>query len=106
MASTRRKKIKAPPSRAGDPMVAAFTGPQAAPRIDAVRRNLDLALDGWWRSGALPAPALLRDGLLLLEAGNPLDEAQRSLLLRAALAHRRGVLTALRYQTDPERTMR
>jgi formylglycine-generating enzyme required for sulfatase activity len=94
----------APPSRSGDPMVAAFTGPQAAPRIDAVRRNLDLALDGWWRSGALPAPALLRDGLLLLEAGNPLDEAQRSLLLRAALTHRRGVLTALRYQTDPERT--
>ncbi len=92
----------APPS--GDPMVAAFAGAAAQPRIDAVRRNLDLALDAWWRSGALPAPALLRDGLLLLEAGNSLDEAQRSLLLRAALAHRRGVLTALRYQSDPERT--
>jgi hypothetical protein len=94
----------APTSRSGDPMVAAFTGPQAQPRFDAARRSLDLALDGWWRSGALPAPALLRDGLLLLEAGNPLDEAQRSLLLRAALTYRRGVLTALRYQTDPERT--
>lgn len=45
-----------------------------------------------------------RDSLLLLEAGHQLDEAQRSLLLRSTLAYRRGLLTALRYQTDPERT--
>ena len=31
-----------------------------------------------------------------------LDETQRSLLLRGALAYRRGMLTALRYQTDPD----
>lgn len=94
----------APAPRTGDPMVAAFSGPQAQPRVDAVRRGLDRALDDWWRNGALPAPGLLRDGLLLLEAGHRLDEAQRSLLLRGALAYRRGMLTALRYQTDPERT--
>ena len=58
----------APSSRTGDPMVAAFTGPQAAPRVDAVRRGLDRALDDWWRNGALPAPGLLRDSLRLLEA--------------------------------------
>lgn len=87
-----------------DPLVAAFAGTAAQPRVAAVRRSLDQALDGWWRNGALPAPALLRDSLLLLEAGNELDEAQRSLLLRGALVYRRGMLTALRYQTDPERT--
>lgn len=92
----------APPM--ADPLLAAYTGPAAQPRIDAVRRSLDRSLDEWWRRGALPAPPLLRDGLLLLEAGNSLDEAQRSLLLRAALTHRRGLLTALRHQTDPERT--
>lgn len=100
--TTGNPQQSAPP--VADPLLAAYTGPAAQPRIDAVRRSLDRSLDEWWRRGALPAPPLLRDGLLLLEAGNSLDEAQRSLLLRAALAHRRGLLTALRHQTDPERT--
>jgi len=79
-----------------------------APRVDArtqaVQRALDRALDEWWRRGVLPSNELLRDGLLVLEAGHDLDESQRTLLLRTALARRRGMLTALRYQTDPERT--
>lgn len=61
-------------------------------------------MDAWWRRGLLPPPALLRDGLLLLEAGNTLEEAQVSLLLRTAISQRRGMLTALKYQSDPERT--
>ena len=80
----------------------------AASRVDArtaaVQRALDRALDEWWRRGVLPTNELLRDGLLVLEAGHDLDESQRTLLLRTALARRRGMLTALRYQTDPERT--
>jgi formylglycine-generating enzyme required for sulfatase activity len=51
----------------------------------------------------VPAPTLLRDALLLLESGEPLEEGHRTLLLRAALAHGRGIHTALKHQTDPER---
>jgi formylglycine-generating enzyme required for sulfatase activity len=69
-----------------------------------VRTALDNALDAWWRRGQLPPPALLRDGLLVLEAGQSLEEAQVSLLLRAAIYQRRGMITALKHQTDPERT--
>ena len=80
----------------------------ATQRVDArtqtVQRALDRALDEWWRCGVLPPNELLRDGLLVLEAGHDLSESQRTLLLRTALARRRGMLTALRYQTDPERT--
>ena len=72
--------------------------------VQVVRRALDDALDVWWRRGLLPPPALLHDGLLLLEAGHTLEEAQVSLLLRTAIFQRRGMLTALKYQTDPERT--
>lgn len=85
-------------------LVDAFRGPQADGRVAAVRRNLDRALDRWWASGELPSLPLLRDGLLLLAAGRPLDEPQRTLLLRAALHHRRGIVTALGFQADPERT--
>ena len=46
----------------------------------------------------------VRFGSAVLEAGHTLDEPQRSLLLRAALAEHRGMLTALAHQTDPERT--
>jgi hypothetical protein len=42
--------------------------------------------------------------LLLLEAGHSIGESQRTLLLRTALAYRRGMVTALAHQTDPERT--
>ncbi len=81
----------------------AFRGPQAAPRVAAVQRSLDQALGDWWREGRLPDLPVLRNGLLLLEAGYDLDESQRSLLLRAAIYRQRGLLTALSHQTDPER---
>lgn len=80
------------------------TKPAADARAQRVQRALNQALDEWWRRGVLPADDLLRDGLLVLEAGHDLDESQRTLLLRTALARRRGMVTALRYQTDPERT--
>jgi hypothetical protein len=81
----------------------AFRGIEAAPRVRAVRQSLELALDDWWSQQKLVSPALLRNGLLVLEAGNSLDEPHLSLLLRSALRMRRGMLTALRHQTDPDR---
>ena len=54
-------------------------------RVEAVHRALDRALEQWWAESTLPASGLLRDGLLVLEAGHDLDESQRSLLLRTAL---------------------
>lgn len=75
-----------------------------ARRAMATRLALDEALDRWWTDGTLPALALLRDGLLLLEAGHTLDEAHCSFLLRVALRRQRGMITALRYQHDPDRT--
>ncbi len=80
-----------------------FQGPRGAARVEATRRRLERALETWWRQGEFPSLGLLRDGLLLLEAGHPLDDATRSLLLRAALFHGRGMLTALRHQADGER---
>ncbi len=84
-------------------LTAPFRGPEGLHRVDAVRRALDDALVRWWHAGHLPPDGLLRDGLLVLEAGHPLDEAQRTLLARTALVRRRGITTALRHQTDPER---
>ncbi|WP_298984468.1 formylglycine-generating enzyme family protein [Caldilinea sp.] len=77
---------------------------QGDARALAARRALNHALDEWWRHGALPSDDLLREGLFVLQAGHDLDESQRTLLLRTALMRRRGMLTALRHQTDPERT--
>ena len=70
----------------------------------ATRVAIDDALDQWWTDGTLPSLTLLRDGLLLVEAGYRLDETQRSFLLRVALRRQRGMITALRYQGDPDRT--
>lgn len=78
--------------------------PASARHVSRVRLALDRSLTQWWTSSSLPPLPLLRDALLVLEAGYPLDEPQRTLLLRAALAHQRGVVTALRHQTDGERT--
>jgi formylglycine-generating enzyme required for sulfatase activity len=61
-------------------------------------------LEAWWGQGELPTRGLLRDALLALQAGHPLDEPQRTLLLRAALFYGRGMVTALHHQSDPERT--
>lgn len=80
-----------------------FQGPQAAARVEATRRALERALEAWWRQGEMPSLGLLRDGLLLLEAGHALDDAARGLLLRAALYYGKGMLTALRHQPDGER---
>ncbi len=76
-------------------------GPAQPPH--PVQAQLAQALEAWWRQGVLPSPALLRDGLLALEAGVALGEAERGLLLRAALFHGKGMLTALAHQPDPER---
>ena len=78
--------------------------PEARAYITAVRNQLDEALGRWWGYSQVPGPELLRDGLLLLEAGDDLVESQRSLLLRAALSCGKGMVTAMRHQRDPERT--
>lgn len=90
--------------RPGSRPAVASAPPTRDARTQRVQRDLHAALDEWWQHGALPTDELLRDGLLVLEAGHDLDESQRTLLLRTALARRRGMLTALRYQNDPERT--
>lgn len=84
-------------------LAGAFTGPQAKQRVEAVRAALEDALEQWWSQQGLISPALLRNSLLVLEAGYALDEAYLSLILRSALRLRRGMVTALRHQTDPDR---
>ncbi|MFO7635610.1 MAG: SUMF1/EgtB/PvdO family nonheme iron enzyme [Caldilinea sp.] len=91
-----------PPRDSAPPKFGAPVQPDA--RTTSVQRALNQALDEWWRRGVLPSNDLLRDGLLVLQAGHELDESQRTLLLRTAIVRRRGTLTALRHQTDPERT--
>ena len=85
------------------PTVLPTSGEYGSARANYVRDQLNRALDRWWAFGELPPLALLRDGLLLLEAGGSATESQRTLLLRAALAYGKGVQTALRHQSDPER---
>lgn len=74
--------------------------PPISPRL---HDNLAAAVTAWWRSGALPSDALLRDGLLALEAGVALEPSQRTLLARTALVRGKGYVTALRHLDDPER---
>lgn len=85
------------------PLAAKYGGADGARRAQPVLRLLDAALERWWRLGEVAPRSLLREGLLVLEAGHDLDEAQRTLLLRSALAHGAGQITALHYQTDMER---
>ncbi len=73
-------------------------------RSDYIRHALEKGLDAWWERHELPSRDLLRDGLILLQNGDELSEGQRALLLRMALTYGKGVLTALRHQTNPERT--
>lgn len=94
----------APVNGSTTPFANVFTGPQALLRLRTLTAALDSALDDWWSESELPPVALLRDGLLALEAGHELDEGHRTMLLRAAFSYRKGVLTALRHQTDDERT--
>ncbi|MCB0064987.1 MAG: hypothetical protein KDE19_22845 [Caldilineaceae bacterium] len=81
-----------------------FLGEEGMRRVLATRIALDEALDRWWTNGEHAPLALLRDGLLTLEAGHELDETQRSFLLRTALRAGRGIVTALQYQMDADRT--
>jgi len=106
-------KAPAPERNGKNSMPTAQTPSQAIPPLrrksdsaqgDAVRNALNLALEQWWGHGQLPDQALLRDGLLLLEAGQELGESQRSLLLRTALMRGKGMVTALRHHPDSERT--
>ncbi len=102
------RKPTAPPAldplHPASSLTQAFRGANATAQVTAVRNALDRALEQWWGQGELPVTELLRDGLLVLEAGGELGESQRSLLLRTALARGKGVITALRHQTDSERT--
>lgn len=86
------------------PLLKPFTGEEGTRRVLATRIALDEALDRWWTNGEHAPLALLRDGLLALEAGHELDETQRSFLLRTALRTGRGIVTALHYQIDADRT--
>jgi hypothetical protein len=87
-----------------DPYADLFRGPGAGRRVAGVQQALNQALERWWQQATLPSSGLLRDGLYVLEGGHELGEAERGLLLRAALFYGRGMVTALRHQTDPERT--
>ncbi len=91
-------------SRAGSPATPPVASEPVSAGAQVIHKALNQALEAWWGSSQLPPQALLRDGLLALQAGHNLSESQRSLLLRTALAQRKGMLTALRYQTDSERT--
>ena len=88
------------PGRPPDLLPARYQGPQES----QLRSQLDVALDRWREGRELASAMLLYDGLRALDAGTHLSSDQSSLLLRTALHYRRGALTALRYQDDPERT--
>lgn len=85
------------------PSAEKYRGAAGRRLVQPVLRLLDAALERWWQLGDMPPRGLLREGLLVLEAGYALDEAQRTLLLRSALYYGVGQLTALHYQTDMER---
>lgn len=91
-------------ARSSTPLASLFTGEEGMRRVLATRIALDEAIDRWWTHSELAPQALLRDGLLVLEAGHDLDETQRSFLLRTALRRGRGTITALHYQIDADRT--
>jgi hypothetical protein len=94
-----------PPADAVNTVAASLPPPtsrETQARLDALRRTLNIARERWWSSGELPPNALLRDGLLALEAGYELDAGQRALLAHAALASGKGSITALRHLRDPE----
>ncbi len=99
----RQPSTRQPHSTRGS-LVELFAGAEGMKRVLTTRMALDDALDQWWTHNQLAPLALLRDGLLVLEAGHDLDETQRTFLLRTALRTGRGVVTALRHQLDADRT--
>src|SRR5690606_30508051 len=84
-------------------LAAKYKGEAGARRARYIRHLLDGCLERWGSFGESAPLSLLREGLLVLEAGHVLDEAHLSLLLRSALYYRRGLVTALRHEADPER---
>lgn len=80
-----------------------FLGANGAARASALQSAMAAAVERWWLASALPDDALLRDGLLALEAGVNLEASARTLLARTALMRQRGVITAMRHVNDPER---
>lgn len=97
------RPTQSPPDDDQRLLTAPLRGPMGAARVESVRRALTLAVDQFGNDGTLPAAPLLRDSLLILEAGYELDAAQHTLLARTALARGRGQLTALHHLDDPER---
>lgn len=89
--------------RRSDPLLGRFDGLDGADRVVALTRRLAQAVDSWWQRGEFPPLGLVRDGLLLLEAGHSIDEAGRTLLLRGALYYGKGMRTALHHLHDSER---
>lgn len=80
-----------------------FDGLTGADRAASVQRRLSQAVDSWWQQGEMPPIGLVRDGLLVLEAGHKLDEASLTLLLRSTLYYGKGMRTALHHLNNPER---
>ncbi|MEZ4866915.1 MAG: SUMF1/EgtB/PvdO family nonheme iron enzyme [Caldilineaceae bacterium] len=103
-ASEARRRYPEVTRQPATPLAGLLHGDIGARRVMATRMALDEALERWWTISEVAPLALLRDGLLLLEAGHTLDETQRSFLLRTALRRGRGVITALRHQHDVDRT--
>jgi len=111
----RSPEQTAQPKRTPKPLPLTARKVESAPASDAntarrtaafayLQHRLGEAAARWWATSELPPAELLRAGLAALEDGWELDAEHRSLLLRSALQHGRGVLTALRHQDDPERT--
>ncbi|MEX1018449.1 MAG: SUMF1/EgtB/PvdO family nonheme iron enzyme [Litorilinea sp.] len=80
--------------------------PEGYLKTAALRRALDRGLAAW---RAAPSPTsfalstdVLAAALRYLQAGYRLDDPHLALILRSALGHGVGVLTALRYQRDAE----
>ena len=96
--------IASTPAKTPVGLISPFRGNASIHRVQAVRQALETALDEWWSYGEYLSQELLRDSLLVLEAGHDLDEPHRSLVLRTSLQLRRGMVTALRHQTDADRT--
>lgn len=76
--------------------------PTRVPQIAYLRHRLDAALERWWINGEVASAGLLRAGLTAVDRGTYLTPDQSALLLRSALQHRRGIVTALSVQEDPD----
>ncbi len=85
------------------PVPGPFDGLTGVDRAISIQRQLTQAVDKWWQQGEMPPIGLVRDGLLALEAGHRLAEAELTLLLRSTLYYGKGMRTALHHLNNPER---